>query len=144
VVGIRFDQGGISKHFLAPNQAIVGTQLDNRFEELAKDVNAIALANTAQAGVVRQRLVQVVAEVPAHADAIGATRSSWRSERMPSKKSTSCSLKKTTGSIDTLAAVRLEAIRTPRCTMNGYAPSSSLSHRYQVGHGVSLEGIEWL
>ena len=52
-----------------------------------------------QRQLVGQVLVQVVAEIPPHAEPVGGPRTSSRSERRPSKDITSRSLKKTIGSI---------------------------------------------
>ena len=63
--------GGVDVEFLAPDQPRRDALLDDRLEEAAEDRQPVALADAGEAGVVGQRLGQVVAEVPAQAEAVG-------------------------------------------------------------------------
>jgi hypothetical protein len=73
-LGAGFNQGGIRVQLFAPNQTVVATALDDWLEELPQDGAAVALTDAGQAGVVGQSLMQLVAEIPAHTEAVGATR----------------------------------------------------------------------
>jgi hypothetical protein len=64
-VGVGAHLGGVEEELLAPNQPRLLAQFDDLREEALEDGEAEALANLREAGVVRQRLVEVVPEVPA-------------------------------------------------------------------------------
>src|SRR5262249_34915393 len=70
-IGIRLDQGGIGIQLLAPDQAIMLTAVDNCLEEAAEDGDEVAVTNAGQAGVVGQSFVEIVAQIPSHAEAVG-------------------------------------------------------------------------
>ncbi len=57
---------------LTPDQPGVDAELDNAVEEAPEDVEPIPLADLREAGVVGQALAQVVAKVPAQAQAVGS------------------------------------------------------------------------
>lgn len=63
--GVGLNLGGVEVELLAPDQARLLTKLDYMLEEPAEDRQAEALTDAGQAGVVRERLIEVVAEVPA-------------------------------------------------------------------------------
>ena len=63
--GVGLDLRGIEVELPAPDQACLLAQVDDLLEEALKDVDAEALPDAGQAGVVGQVLVQGVAEVPA-------------------------------------------------------------------------------
>ena len=60
-----------SKKSSFPDQSGLLAQLDHVREEPLEDREPQALPDTREAGVVRQRLVQVIAQVPAHAQPVG-------------------------------------------------------------------------
>ena len=59
--GVGRDLGRVDVELLAPDQPRRDALLDDRLEEAAEDVQPVALADAGQAGVVGQRLGQVVA-----------------------------------------------------------------------------------
>ena len=63
--GIGLDLGGIDVEFPTPDQTRLLAEIDDLLEEALEDVDPKALPDAGQAGVVRQRLVQGVAEIPA-------------------------------------------------------------------------------
>lgn len=69
--GIGLDFGGIDVQLLAPDQACLLALLHNRFKEAAEDCNPIARADAGQTGVIRQGLVEIVPDIPAHTQPIG-------------------------------------------------------------------------
>lgn len=71
-VGVGLNQGAIGIQGTTDQQAGFLTAPQDNFKELAEDVDAVAVADAGQAGVVGQGLVEVIAEVPAYADAVGA------------------------------------------------------------------------
>ena len=73
-VGVGRHLGRVDVELATPDQAGCLTLLHDAFEKAPKHVEAIAVADARQAGVVRQGLVKVVAEVPAHAQAIRLLR----------------------------------------------------------------------
>lgn len=71
-VGVSLDQGSVGVQLLAPHQSFVLAPVNDLLKELAEDVDAVAVTNTSHRGVVGQGLVQVVAEIPAHTETVGA------------------------------------------------------------------------
>lgn len=70
-VGVGVNQGSISVERTTDQQTGFVAAPQDDLEELAEDSNAVAVADAGQAGMVGQRLVEVIAEIPAHADAVG-------------------------------------------------------------------------
>src|SRR4029453_15437154 len=64
-IGIGRDLGGIDVELTAPNQARLLTEGDDLLEETQEDVDPKALPDAGQTGVIGQRLIQRVAEIPA-------------------------------------------------------------------------------
>jgi hypothetical protein len=64
-VGIGPDLGRVEEQLLAPDQTGRLAQLDDLLEETLEDLDAETSPDPGQAGVIGQRLVQGVAEVPA-------------------------------------------------------------------------------
>ncbi len=60
----------IEVQLFAPHESRRLTLLHNLVKEAAKDIDPIALTNTGQTGMVGQRLAQVIAPVPQHAEPI--------------------------------------------------------------------------
>ena len=96
--GVGLYLGGVEEELLTPHQPRLRALLDDPLEESTEDGKTVALTDAGEAGVIGQRLVEVVSEVPPQREAVRDYPISWRSERMSSKNMTSCSLKKTTGS----------------------------------------------
>src|SRR5258708_9768585 len=69
-VGIGIDLSAINVEFFAPDQLLLLALFHNRVEEAAKDVDAIAFTNARQTGMIGQRLVQIIAKIPTHAQPI--------------------------------------------------------------------------
>jgi hypothetical protein len=67
---IGHDLGRIVVEFLAPDQPCRLALRPNHIAEAPKRFQAIAFADLGQAGVIGQRLPQIVAEIPAHAEAV--------------------------------------------------------------------------
>src|SRR5262245_52747041 len=65
------DLGGIDVEFLAPDEAGLLTLLDDALEKAAHDVESVAIPDTAETGVVRQWLIEVVAQKPPDAEPVG-------------------------------------------------------------------------
>ena len=63
--GVGLDLGGVEEQLPAPDQAGLLAQVDDLLEEALEDVEPEPLPDAGQAGVVGQRLVEGVAEVPA-------------------------------------------------------------------------------
>ena len=63
--GVGFDLRGVEVELPAPDEARLLAQIDDLLEEALEDVDAEPLPDAGQAGVVGQRLVEGVAEVPA-------------------------------------------------------------------------------
>jgi hypothetical protein len=63
--------GGVDVELAAPDQPGLLALLDNRLDELTKHLQAVAGANARQARMVGQRLVEVLAQVPAHTQPVG-------------------------------------------------------------------------
>src|SRR5438270_299833 len=76
------------------------TEFHHALEEAAENGQPEPGAHAGEAGVVRQRLVQVVAQVPPVREVERGGLHELRSERRLSKNRMSCSLKNTTGSMD--------------------------------------------
>ncbi len=57
--GVSIDLGGVEVQLLAPDEACRLALLDDRLEEAAEDGQAVALADSGQAGVIGQRFIQV-------------------------------------------------------------------------------------
>lgn len=70
-VSVGLDQGPIRVERLSDNQARGLTACDDCLEELAEDRNPITVANVGHAGIVGERLVQVIAQIPAHTEPVG-------------------------------------------------------------------------
>ena len=68
---IGLDLGGVKVELLAPDQAGGDALRGDRREEAAEDVEPVALPDAGEAGMVGQRLGQVVPQVPAQAEAVG-------------------------------------------------------------------------
>ena len=66
-VGIRIgpDPGGVEVELPTPDQARFLAEVDDLLEEALEDVDARALPDAGQAGVVGQRLIEGVAQIPA-------------------------------------------------------------------------------
>jgi hypothetical protein len=62
---------GVDVQLLAPHQSRRETLPHDPLEEAAKDVETIALPDAAQTGVIRERLGQIVPEIPAQAESVG-------------------------------------------------------------------------
>jgi hypothetical protein len=60
--GIGLNPGGIEVELLAPDQSGGDALLHDAIKEATEDIEAVPFADAAQAGVIGQRLVQVVAE----------------------------------------------------------------------------------
>lgn len=60
--GVGFHFRGIEEEFVLPDQSHVLTEVDNVLEEALEDVNAEALPDAGQAGVIRHVFIQRVAE----------------------------------------------------------------------------------
>jgi hypothetical protein len=63
--GIRAHLGRVEEELLAPHQAGLVAQLDHVLEEPPEQGEPQPLADARQAGVVGQRLIEVIAQVPA-------------------------------------------------------------------------------
>jgi hypothetical protein len=70
--GVGLHLGRVEVKLLAPYQPRLDAQLDDLLEEAAEDLKAVAFSDTGEAGVVGQRFAQVVAQVPADAEAVGS------------------------------------------------------------------------
>src|SRR5215204_3610065 len=68
---VRFDLGGVEVQILSPYQPRLYAHLYDLLEEAPEDAEAEALARASEVGVVGQRLVKVVAQVPTHREAVG-------------------------------------------------------------------------
>jgi hypothetical protein len=97
--GVSFDLRGIEVQLSAPDEAGLLAQVDDLLEEALEDVDAEALPDAGQAGVVGEGLVQGVPEIPAMRQIQTSGLDELALGRIPSKNITNCSLKKTTGSI---------------------------------------------
>src|SRR5262249_680138 len=69
-VGIGVDLRAIDVQLATPDQFLLLALLNDGVEEAAKNVHAIAFADTRQAGMVRKRLTQIVPQIPAQAQSI--------------------------------------------------------------------------
>ena len=98
--GVRPHLRGVEDQLLAPDQAGLLAQLDHALEETPEEVAAQAIPDAGEAGVVGQRLVQVVTQIQRCARLRLTSSTSCRSERIPSKTMMSCKRKKTTGSME--------------------------------------------
>src|SRR5690348_9165560 len=63
--GIGTDFGAIEIEFLPPNQSCLLAAFDNLLEETLENDEPVAVADLAQAAVVRHRFIEVIANVPA-------------------------------------------------------------------------------
>jgi hypothetical protein len=70
-IGVGRDLGRVDVELLAPDQTCLHALRDDRLEEAAEDLQPVPLADAGQTGVVGKRLGQVVAEIPAQAEAVG-------------------------------------------------------------------------
>jgi hypothetical protein len=68
-IGVHF--GGVHQELLSPDEIGLLAQLHHPREEAAEQVQAEALADAGQAGMVRKSLVQIIAQIPAHAEPVG-------------------------------------------------------------------------
>ena len=64
-IGVSSDFGGIDVELPPPDQAGLLTEVDDLLEEALEEVDTKPLSDAGQAGVIRQRLIQGVAEIPA-------------------------------------------------------------------------------
>lgn len=69
--GIGLDFRRVQVQFLAPDRACRAATLDDDVEEAAEDPQAVAFADLRQAGVVGQRLIQIIPQIPAQAEPVG-------------------------------------------------------------------------
>jgi hypothetical protein len=69
--GVGVDLGGVEVQLLAPDQPGLAALLDDRLEETAKRGQPVPLPDPGEAGVIGQRLAQVIAELPPDAQPIG-------------------------------------------------------------------------
>ena len=69
-IGVGVHLRRIDVEFLAPDELGLKTLFDDGFKEAAKHGQAIAGADAGQAGVVRQGLIEVVAQKPSHAELV--------------------------------------------------------------------------
>src|SRR6266852_2805061 len=69
--GIRIHLGRIDVEFLAPHELGLLALVHDGIKETAKDREPIPGPNAAQTGMVRQGLVEIIAEIPANAKAVG-------------------------------------------------------------------------
>lgn len=70
-VGVGRYPGGIGQHLLTPNKPGLDTQVDDLFEEATEEGQSAALAQPCACCGVRQRLIQLVAAVPAQGCPLG-------------------------------------------------------------------------
>src|SRR5260221_7492800 len=68
--GIGLDLGRIEVEFFAPDEPSLLALLDNRLEEAPKHLQAVAGTDTRQTRMVGHRLIEIVAEVPAHTESV--------------------------------------------------------------------------
>src|SRR6266496_3742943 len=69
-VRICIDLSRIEVQFFAPYELRLLTLFDDGIKEPPKHVEAIARADPAEAGMIRKRLIQIVTQIPANAQAI--------------------------------------------------------------------------
>ena len=69
--GVGVHLGGIEVQLLAPDQARLDAHLYDPLEELSEHRKAEAIPDAGEAGVVGQWLVEIVAHVPPHREAVG-------------------------------------------------------------------------
>src|SRR5215211_1982008 len=69
--GIGVHLGGIEVQLLAPDQTCLDTQLYDPLEELAEHLQAEAIADASEAGVIGQSFQEIVAHVPPCGEAVG-------------------------------------------------------------------------
>ena len=62
--------GGIEEQLLAPHQPCLDALLDDPLEEAPEDLQAEPIPYASERGVLLERLLEVVAQVPAHREAI--------------------------------------------------------------------------
>src|SRR6266568_8628240 len=60
----------IEVHLFPPHQSCLLALLHNLLKEAAKDIDAVALTDAGQAGMIGKRLTQIVPHKPAHAQSI--------------------------------------------------------------------------
>ena len=70
MVGIGFHWGAIEIQLLPPDQSCLLALLDNMLEEAPESIHAIADTNARQAGVIGERLAEIIAHTPAQAEPI--------------------------------------------------------------------------
>src|SRR5258708_5773410 len=69
-IGIGIDLCRVEIQLLAPHQLRLLTLLDNGIEELPKHLQAVPQADLAETGMIGQRLIQIVPEIPSDAQSI--------------------------------------------------------------------------
>ena len=70
-IGIGIHLSRIKVQFLAPHQLCLPTLFDDGLKEAPKHLQTIAQADLTQGRMIRQRLIQIISHVPAHAQPIG-------------------------------------------------------------------------
>lgn len=92
--------GTVEIQLLSPYQSSFDAQFHNTLKELLKYFQPKPFTNFAQAAVIGDTLIQVKPMNQRCARLRLTVSINWRSERIPSKKAMSCSLKNTTGSTE--------------------------------------------
>ena len=68
--GIGIDLGGIDVEFFAPDEVGLLALLDNCVKKAAEHIQSIPRSNAAQARMIRQWFVEIIAEIPADAEPV--------------------------------------------------------------------------
>jgi hypothetical protein len=68
--GVGLDLGSVEEQLLAPHQPGLYTLLHNPLEEAAEGGETVSLADAGEGGVVGQRFVEIVAQVPPQREAV--------------------------------------------------------------------------
>jgi hypothetical protein len=102
VGGVGLYGGRIEEQLFAPHEAGIHAHLDYPLEEGPEDLEPVAFADPGEGRVIGQGFVQVVAEVPANAEAVGHDPHELPLAAQILAEKTIWSLKKTTGSTDGL------------------------------------------
>ena len=98
-VGVGSHPRRVEGQLSSPEQTCLLAQINDLLEEALRDANAEPLPDPGQAGVVRQLLVEGIAEVPAVGQVERSGLNQLALGTNPSQTITSWSLKKTTGSM---------------------------------------------
>jgi len=69
--GVRLHLSGVDEQLLAPHQPGLEALLNDPLEEATEDLQPVAVPDPGEAGVLGQRFVEVVTEVPTQREAIG-------------------------------------------------------------------------